>query len=84
MDREAWQAGTHGDSKELGTTKLTLCFRHDYICIKKYFYHGSMPPIAWLGTATPNLGPPCFQIRQRNGNHLRHPTMISERLCLTA
>ena len=58
MDRGAWQARVHGVA-ELGTTEqLTLSFRHNYICIKKYFYHGSMPPTAWLGTATPHPGPP--------------------------
>ena len=32
----------------------------------------------------PQPRPPCFQVRQRNGNHLRYSTMISEQLCLTA
>ena len=68
MDRGAWQARAHGGSKELGTTEqLTLCFRHDYICIKKYFYYGSLPPIAWLGTATPNLGPPASRSGREMG-----------------
>ena len=68
MDRGAWQARAHGGSKELGMTEqLTLCFRHDYICLKKYFYHGSMPPIAWPGTATPSLGPPASRSGRKLG-----------------